>query len=501
MARSAWDVAADILDPPRLGRPWYCEVADCNGKPHEGFRYKHARAKQRPPTGSWLVWLYKAGRGTGKTRSGGEFVKSGAPHSLAVPGCRAALIAATFADGRDVMVEGESGLLSILPPSALIGGSVERSWNRSTGELDLANGSKAKIYTSERPGQLRGPQHHVAWGDEPAKWRDATELPDKEGSTWSNLLFGLRLGMDPRVMLTTTPATAAVLLRGKRQGGVRKPGVQDLSTTVVTVGSTHENIDNLAPAFIESVIKPLEGTRLGRQEIYAEDIEDVEGALWRGAQLDALRRMPPPWTVPGLHQPVHSYALAEIAVAVDPSGGSTAGHDEQGIVVVGKDYANEGYVLDDRSCLLSPDGWGRRAVQAWLDWEADIIVAEVNFGGEMVQHTVRVAAQAMAREGKRTRSVPVHVISASRGKRQRFEPVAALFGDPHESSSWPRASLHMAGSFPVLEDEMTTWTTDSGTSPNHLDAMAWGVHKLFLDAPSAGFEVAKGRDTSLRSSR
>jgi phage terminase large subunit-like protein len=486
VAHSPWDVSADIIDPPALGRPWYCDRTDCDGDPHAGFGYKHARAKQRPPVGQWLVWYIKAGRGWGKTRTGGEFVKSGAPHSLSIPGTRAALIAETFADGRDTMVEGESGLLAILPPSALPGGSKEMAWNRSLGELRLANGSLAKVYSSERPGQLRGPQHHVAWGDEPAKWKDANKLPDADNTTWSNLLFGLRLGRDPKVCLTTTPARTAILLRGKRSGGERKPGVQDMKTTVSTHGVTDENIKNLAPTFIANVVDPVRGTRLGRQEIGAEDLEDVEGALWSGAQLDATRAVPPTSLVPGYRAAGAEWDLRYIAVAVDPSGGSTEGHDEQGIAVVGRDHIGDGYMLDDRSCRESPDGWGRRAVQAWLDWEADVIVAEINYGGEMVSNTIEVAAATMAREGKATRSVPVKVISASRGKRQRFEPVAALFGDPKGQASWARARMHLAGSFPELEDECTTWTQYDGTSPNRLDAMAWGAHHVMLGATEVG---------------
>ena len=255
---------ADRLDPP--GDPdWQARI----GKWHS-----QAREAQRIPAGDWLAWLILAGRGFGKTRTGAETVSEWAQQGA---GQRFALVGQTFGDARDVMVEGESGLLAVLPPSAMRGGSVSTAWNRSLGELFFSNGAKAKVFSSEKPGQLRGPQHHKAWVDEPAKFRDAAK-GDALDTTVNNLMLGLRLGHKPQVVVTGTPTRALLV----RQLVAKK-------STHLTRGSTYDNLDNLAPTFRDEILSAYEGTRIGRQELLGEILDDVEGALWRLEQIEATR--------------------------------------------------------------------------------------------------------------------------------------------------------------------------------------------------------------------
>lgn len=262
---------ADLLDPPKVASRWLCDRSECDGQPHEGMPHRHARANQRPPVGDWLIWLILAGRGFGKTRTGAETVNEWARQ----PNLRIAIVGQTFTDGRDTMVEGESGLLSVIDPVELRGGTVETAWNRSLGELFFANGTKAKVFSSEKPGQLRGPQHHKAWVDEPAKFKDAAK-GDGLDTTFNNLLLGLRLGERPQAVVTGTP-TPAKLIRQL----VERP------STHTTRGSTYDNLVNLAPTFRDEVLARYEGTRIGRQELLGEILSDVEGALWT---LDVIER-------------------------------------------------------------------------------------------------------------------------------------------------------------------------------------------------------------------
>jgi phage terminase large subunit-like protein len=269
---------------------------------------------------------------------------------------------------------------------------------------------------------------------------------------WSNLLMGLRLGTDPRVVATTTPRNVPLI-----RELVKAP------TTVVTRGSTYDNLSNLAPSFKETVLAKYEGTRLGRQELMAELLEDVDGALWTLASLDAGRVSERP-------------ELKRIVVAIDPPASSTGA--ECGIVVVGKGYDDNAYVLADRSRQGTPDVWARAALQAYLDTGADEIVIEVNQGGDMAAHTVTVAAAAMAAEGAPLRTVKVKRVHASRGKRTRAEPVSALY---------EQGRVHHVGTLPELEDQMTSWTPDAGASPDRLDAVVWAVTRLMLESSGATF--------------
>jgi phage terminase large subunit-like protein len=343
------------------------------------------------------------------------------------PGVRIALVGRTPADVRDVMIEGESGITAVAGVDAPIYQSTKR-------RLTWANGSTAHAYSAEVPAQLRGPQHHFAWCDEPAAWTDAAK-GDALDTAWNNLMLGLRLGRSPRCVATTTPKPNALVRT-----------IMGRKSSTVTRGSTYDNLSNLAPSFREEVLATYEGTRIGRQELLGELLDDVEGALWTIALLDADRVRVAP-------------EMRRIVVAIDPSGGSGPNNDEQGIVVVGLGIDGALYVLADRSCSLSPHGWASRAVGAYREFNADRIIAEKNYGGDMVESTIRQVDT----------DAPVKVITASRGKVQRAEPVAALY-EQHR--------VRHVGAMPKLEDQMTTWTPQDGTSPDRLDALVWAVTEL-----------------------
>lgn len=381
--------------------------------------------------------LYLAGEGmipTHNTRTGAETVKGWAgyqrlPNLESRPGCRIAVVSPTAADARDVCMEGDSGLLSVLPSDAI------KNWNRSMGELTLKNGTKIKTYSAEEPERLRGPQFHFGWCDEIGAWT-------KQQETWDQLMFGLRLGKKPKVIATTTPRPTKLIRELVVRDGVH-----------VTRGSTFDNAANLAPTALAELKQKYENTRLGRQELYAELLLDTPGALWTLDLIDRNRVREVP-------------DMVRIAVAVDPSGGEGEGHDEQGIIVVGKGTDGEGYCLDDRSCSLSPDGWARRTVQAYLDYAADVIIVEKNFGGDMAMYTVQMAARDMGIK------VNIGYVSATRGKQLRAEPVAALFEQDR---------FHMFGLFEDLESQLTSWTPSSGKSPDRIDALVMGATELLLE--------------------
>jgi phage terminase large subunit-like protein len=383
-----------------------------------------ARPEQLPPDGDWLVWLFLAGRGAGKTRSAAEWVHE---RALSDPGCRIALVGRTPADVRDVMIEGESGILTIAEDDRPVYQPTKR-------RLSWANGSSAATYSAEVPSQLRGPQHAYAWCDEPASWTDARK-GDSLDTAWNNLMLGLRLGRSPRCVATTTPKPLALVRT-----------LMERPSTVITRASTFDNLPNLAPSFREEVLAAYEGTRIGRQELLGELLEDVEGALWTLALIDEARVTQAP-------------DLRRAVVAIDPSGGSGPDSDEQGIVVAGLGTDGDLYVIADRSCKLSPNGWASRAVAAFHEFRCDRLVAERNYGGEMVLSTIQQVSS----------SVPVKVITASRGKVQRAEPVAAAY-EQHR--------VHHVGALPKLEDQMTTWTPQDGTSPDRLDALVWAITEL-----------------------
>jgi len=377
------------------------------------------------------------------------------------PGSRIALVAATFADARDTMVEGESGLLSIFDDGELRGGNIDRAWNRSLGELHLANGTKFKIYSSEKPRQLRGPQHHFAWGDEPAYWNDADKGTEKD-TTWSNLKIGTRLPrrggwneeFQTRICLTTTPRMVKLLLNKTDQ---EHPGLTQDKLTIVTRGKTGENLPNLSDTYRKTVVDPLTGTRLGRQELEGELIEDVEGALFKYSDIGPKRVRSTP-------------DLIRIVTAIDPAVTTNENSDETGIVVGGTGWCDckgdpypeiHGVVLQGLSSKHTPNEWARLALRAHHNQEGDRIIAEVNNGGDLVKVNLETVEKRF----------PYKAIHASRGKMTRAEPIAALY---------EQGKMHHLGSYPELEDEMTTWVPGLGDSPNRVDALVWAFTELML---------------------
>lgn len=407
-----------------------------------------ARPKQLAPDGAWRVWLVLAGRGWGKSKSINEWARRQAE---TLPGSRGAFVAATAADARDVLVEGESGILAVSP-----------DWFRpryepSKRRLTWPNGTMATIFSADEPDRLRGPQHHWAVCDELCAWR-------YDQDAWAMLMFGLRLGDDPRCAVATTPRPT--------------PLIQELladESVAVTRGSTYENQANLAPAFFAQIIKKWEGTRLGRQELLAELLLDVPGALWTRDTLEKNR--------------VRTYAaLVRIVVAIDPAATANDESSETGIVVAGMDSKGHGYVLDDLSMKDSPAQWGETAVLAFDDYQADRIIGETDNGGDMVEHVVRTAAEKLHRDGKRTTAdVSFKQVRASRGKHTRAEPVAALD---------EQGRIHHVGMFAQLEDQLCTWIPGE-TSPDRLDARVWAFTELMLDAqePTATVAQVVSRET------
>ncbi len=397
---------------PKMRRPTPEERAMFNWR-------KIARDKQLPPEGEWRIWVVMAGRGFGKTRTGAEWVREMVETGRAK---RIALVGPTAADVRDVMVEGESGILAISPPWFM------PRYEPSKRRLTWPNGAVATTFSADKPDRLRGPQHDAAWCDELAAWR----YPE----AFDMLLLGLRLGSDPRVVVTTTPKPLPHI----------KELIQDPRAVVVR-GSTYENLDNLAPAFAERIIKRYEGTRLGRQELHAEILDDVPGALWNREMLEAVRVTD--------HPP-----LVRVVVGVDPAASVGEEASEVGIVVAGLGRDGHAYVIDDATISASPAVWAGQVVAAYRRHMADRVVAEVNNGGDMVAHTIRTVDERVA----------IQKVWASRGKYTRAEPVAALY---------EQGRVHHVGFFGDLEDQLCSWTPGM-VSPDRLDALVWAVTALML---------------------
>jgi phage terminase large subunit-like protein len=338
---------------------------------------------------------------------------------------RCAVVAPTSADARDTCVEGDSGLIGILPTEAV------RAWNRSLGELILVNGSRFKTFSADEPERLRGPQHHRAWADELAAWR----YPE----AWDQLMFGLRLGDRPQCVVTTTPKPTPLV---KQLAGA--------TTTRITRGSTFDNAANLAPSALQMLRDRYEGTRLGRQELEAEILGDLPGALWTLSMLDSYRLRTAP-------------ELSRIVVAVDPAVTATEASDFHGIVVAGMAKDQRGMVLQDGSLQGSPMEWARRAVSLYRSWDADCIVVEVNQGGDMVAHTLRTIDP----------NVKIKEVRASRGKHVRAEPIAALY---------EQGRISHIDAMPELETQMTQMTLngfEGAGSPDRVDALVWAFTELF----------------------
>ncbi|PSC04535.1 ATP-binding protein [Alsobacter soli] len=406
-----------------------------------------ARADQLPPAaaqggGLWSVWLILGGRGAGKTRAGAEWVRAlatGRP-----PVRRIALLGETFADVRDVMVEGPSGILAVHPRSA------RPKWEPSRRRLAWPNGVVAHAFSAEDPESLRGPQFGAAWLDELAKWRQAREA-------WDMLQFGLRLGRLPQQLVTTTPRPIPLL----------KELLAD-PHAAVTRAATADNRFHLAPGFVETMARRYGGTRLGRQELLGEILEERQDALWSRDLLEACR------------EPAAPADLVRIVVAVDPPASSSRRADSCGIVAAGIDAAGLVHVLEDATVSgARPAAWASAACAVVRRWEADALVVEVNQGGEMAQ-----AVLAEADPG-----VPVTPVRATRGKHLRAEPVAHLY---------ELGRVRHAGAFPGLEDELcdfgptpTGFGLSSGRSPDRLDALVWAVTALALGPKGAAPRVRR----------
>ena len=382
------------------------------------------RRDQVEPQGDWRVWLVMAGRGYGKTRMGAEWVSNLAGR---YPGARFALVGATLNEARQVMVEGESGILS-LP-------FTERpEWEPSLRRLTWRNGAVGTLYSAAEPESLRGPQHDFAWADEIAKWPCGV-------AAWDNLMLGLRLGDAPRVMATTTPRPVPLVRRLVKERGVAE-----------TRGRTADNEMNLPRDYVSGVKAAYEGTRWGRQELDGELIEDAEGALWTRDLLERQRTAAAP-------------ELTRVVIGVDPP--VTDHGDACGIIAAGLGGDGKAYVLADHSVSgASPEGWARAVASAAEIWNADRVVAEDNQGGNMVESTLRAADLAM----------PIKRVHASRGKSARAEPVAALY---------EAGRAFHAGAFPELEDQMCGFISGGGyegpgRSPDRADALVWAMTELML---------------------
>tara|TARA_R110000787_G_scaffold95809_1_gene198990 strand:+ start:9669 stop:10817 length:1149 start_codon:yes stop_codon:yes gene_type:complete len=370
--------------------------------------------------------LILAGRGWGKTRTGAQDI---ALYALKNENTISAVVAPTFGDLRRVCFNGPSGLMSIIPKECLDTSFGTDGYSASVMEIRLFNGSKIVGYAAINPERLRGPQFHRAWCDELASWR----YPE----AFDQLMFGLRLGQDPKCIITTTPKPIPIL-----KSLIVREDVH------VTKGNTFENSDNLAESALEMMRERYEGTALGRQELYAEILDDIEGALWTHKQIEDTR----------INRDTKK-DFKTIIVAIDPAVTAGENSDETGIVVVGKDMNNEYYVLEDVSGKYSPDEWGRLAVKTFYDWEADRIVAETNNGGDLVERLLRSVDN----------NIPYRSVRATRGKMLRAEPIAALY---------EQKKVHHMGAFPELETQMCTYVGQLKPSPDRLDALVWGLTEL-----------------------
>lgn len=381
------------------------------------------RANQRAPAGNWQTWLALAGRGFGKTEAGAQWIRE----RVAAGARNIALVAETQKDLEEVMV---ARLLAIYPPGQA---PVARF---KPVRLIWPNGAMALGYNGTEPNQLRGPEFDTAWVDELAKYRYAQE-------TWDMLQFTMRSGTDPRVFVTTTPRPIDV---------IRK--IMADPFTVVTRGSTFDNAANLPPQFLRQLRARYEGTRLGRQELNAEILEDVPGALWTRDIIEGCRVSAEP-------------IMRRVVIAIDPPVTSGENADECGIIAAGLGDDGHGYVLADRSSQgEKPSEWARRAVLAFKQFDADCIVAEVNNGGEMIEEVIRAVDPNM----------PVRSVRATRGKVLRAEPISLLY---------EQRRIHHVGAFPKLEDQMCAMTpdfdpSDAGYSPDRLDALVWAMTELML---------------------
>ena len=397
-----------------------------------------ARPAQLPPREAYKTWLCLCGRGWGKTRVGTEWIRSevcGDTPLMAGPGKHQYIhiVAETSRDAADVIVDGPAGILAVHPkefrPKIVRSPRIRLTW---------PNGAVATIFNGTEPDQLRGPQASLLWMDELAKYKFIKE-------TWDMAQFGLRLGDNPRQLITTTPRPLALLR-----------DIQTMDGVVVTRGSLYDNRANLSSDYVHSIIGRYAGTRLGRQEIDGEIVDDVPGALWTRAMFDRCRKGPKFEAPP----------MKRLVVAIDPATKASTGDDdiaETGIIVAGLGEDGMGYLIDDRSCRLAPHGWAKIAIAAFDYYKADCILAETNNGGDMVEQTIRAVKS----------TVPIRKVWASRGKIVRAEPISALY---------EQGRISHLGAFPALEDEcvqFTPWGIEGDLPSDRVDAMVWAFSHLF----------------------
>lgn len=410
----------------------------------EALRYDWrmwAHPNQQVPTGMGVnnrVWMIRAGRGAGKTRAGAETTRR-----MIERFPRVALIGPTAADVRDVMIEGESGLMTVFPPGQ------RPMYEPSRRRVTFHNGAIATTFSAQEPERLRGPQHHWAWGDEPASWTYGDRAVE-------NLLFGLRLGDWPWLMLTGTPKPVSWLRKLTRR-----------FDTVVTTGSTYGNAPNLARGFVTDILDRFEGTRLGLQEIYAEELEGSENALWTEQMLDETRfagfNMDDPWKslgqeLAGWVRPVRERRPWRTIVAVDPPGSTAECGIVAGSAPVSARREDHAVILEDASTAGTPEQWAAKVVETFQRWNASKVVVEANQGQQMTRAVIHNVDP----------TVPVSLIQASESKEARAEPVSVLY---------TRGRVHHIGFFPMLESQQITWEP-GGTSPDRMDALVHCVASL-----------------------
>ena len=448
--RSELQQAIDAWGGPAAFLAWW-EQQDIEAREWLSFDWSFiARKKQLPPPGHWMTWHLRAGRGFGKTRTGAEWCRL----KIERDGCRrGALIGATAADVRDVMVEGPSGLLAVCPP-----------WNRplyepSKRRLTWPNGAQCAMYSAEEPDRLRGPQHEFGWADELAAW---AQLDD----TWDMLQFGMRMGNHPQCLITSTPRGLKFLRDIERD-----------PTTTTTVGTTYENSANLAAPFLKRLQEKYEGTRLGRQEISADILDDNPGALWKQAWIDAKRLSLAEMAAMG-------DVVRTVVVALDPATTSGAASDEAGLVCVGAGMCRckgkpemHGFVFEDQTDVMSPNETCKRVLELYDRRMANKVIGETNQGGDWIE--------SLLRSNPASAGMPYHGVHAKDGKRLRAEPVAALY---------EQGRVHHVGTQPKLEKEMTEWDPlTSAESPNRVDALVHGLTYLVVKPPPPSYSANSGQ--------
>lgn len=445
----------------------------------EHFKYNwefHALPKQRMPLGQWKTWIFLAGRGAGKTKTGSETVrKLVRDHGYRSIG----LIAPTAADARDVMVDGKGGssLLEITPPWEKL------EYFPTKKRLVWGNGAVGATFSAEEPDRLRGPQSDLIWSDELAAWRYLQE-------TWDQAQFGLRLGKNPKHIITSTPRPVSIIKNLAKVAVPAEEMTEDsVEDVVITRGTTMDNAENLSPGFVQALIEKYEGTRLGRQELYAEILEDNPNAIFNQSDLDmgkvertkgALRSRSEvqfEFVMPqGPDSPQKfKTGIIEIAIAVDPSMSADIESDETGIIVMGRDAKNHLYVFEDQSGIYTPNEWAEVVLGLYEKYDADTIVAEVNQGGDLVENTIRTVER--ERGMKR---VNYRHVRASKGKIARTEPVGAL-AEQHR--------IHHVGDLPKLEEQLVEFAPGYERSPDRLDAYVWGAHHLIIQHEKKFFAI------------